>query len=139
MDQAASHEQIQALLTEKESLARQILGNIYAKRPTLKQKYQEVTQQLINTNNEPANTRRQLAKKNIELENALKKVKLLSGLIPICANCKRIRDDRGYWNQVEQYIAEHSEAQFSQGLCPDCMRELYPDFANKKETLKKTT
>ncbi len=98
-----------------------------------------VYEQLISTNNELANIQRQLAKKNIELENALKKVKLLSGLIPICANCKRIRDDRGYWNQVEKYIAEHSEAQFSHGLCPDCMRELYPDFVNKKESRNKTT
>jgi len=63
-----------------------------------------------------------------QLQNALSQVKKLSGLLPICSHCKKIRDDQGYWNQIEQYIDERSEAQFSHGLCPDCMRELYPDL-----------
>ena len=63
-----------------------------------------------------------------ELKEALAKVKTLSGLIPICASCKKIRDDRGYWNQIESYIHEHSDADFSHGICPDCMKKLYPDF-----------
>ncbi len=63
-----------------------------------------------------------------ELQASLHKVKLLSGLLPICASCKKIRDDKGYWNQIESYIKDHSEAEFSHGLCPDCARELYPDF-----------
>ncbi|MCA1905288.1 MAG: hypothetical protein LDL11_01705 [Desulfarculus sp.] len=54
----------------------------------------------------------------------------LSGLLPICANCKRIRDDRGYWHQVEQYIQTHSEAEFTHGICPECMRRLYPNAAD---------
>ena len=49
--------------------------------------------------------------------------------MPICAGCKRIRDDAGYWHQVEQYVHEHTEAEFSHGICPDCMRKLYPEFA----------
>jgi PAS domain S-box-containing protein len=63
-----------------------------------------------------------------ELQGALAKVKTLSGLIPICASCKKIRDDKGYWNQIESYIREHSGAEFSHGICPDCMKKLYPDF-----------
>ncbi|UCE55321.1 MAG: PAS domain S-box protein [Desulfobacterales bacterium] len=61
-----------------------------------------------------------------ELKAAQAKVKVLSGLLPICANCKKIRDDRGYWNQIEGYIRDHSEAEFSHGICPTCARKLYP-------------
>lgn len=63
-----------------------------------------------------------------ELEKAMKKVKLLSGLLPICASCKKIRDDKGYWNQIEAYIRSHSEAEFSHSICPDCVEKLYPDL-----------
>jgi len=55
-------------------------------------------------------------------------VKTLRGLLPICANCKKIRDDRGYWNQIESYVREHSEAEFSHGICPECAAKLYPEF-----------
>jgi hypothetical protein len=61
-----------------------------------------------------------------ELEDALHRVKTLKGLVPICAQCKKIRDDDGYWHQVEIYVESHSQAQFSHGICPDCQRELYP-------------
>jgi hypothetical protein len=61
------------------------------------------------------------------LREALKKVKILSGLIPICAACKKIRDDKGYWNQIESYIKEHSEAEFTHAICPECAKELYPE------------
>jgi PAS domain S-box-containing protein len=61
-----------------------------------------------------------------ELQEALAKVKTLSGLLPICASCKKIRDDKGYWNQVEEYIGDRSEAEFSHSICPDCMKKLYP-------------
>jgi PAS domain S-box-containing protein len=63
-----------------------------------------------------------------ELKSALSKVKLLSGFLPICASCKKIRDDGGYWNQIESYLRDHSEAEFSHGICPDCARKLYPDY-----------
>jgi AmiR/NasT family two-component response regulator len=65
---------------------------------------------------------------NEELRAALAKVKLLSGLLPICASCKKIRDDRGYWQQVEVYIRNHSEVEFTHGMCPDCMARYYPDY-----------
>jgi hypothetical protein len=61
-----------------------------------------------------------------ELEEALDKVKILSGYLPICASCKKIRDDKGYWNQIEMYIRDHSEAEFSHGICPECAKKLYP-------------
>ncbi|HEY8239855.1 MAG TPA: PAS domain S-box protein, partial [Kiritimatiellia bacterium] len=63
-----------------------------------------------------------------ELKQALAEVKTLSGLLPICASCKRVRDDGGYWNQIESYIRTRSEVQFSHGLCPDCVTKLYPDL-----------
>lgn len=62
-----------------------------------------------------------------KLQDALSKVKQLSGFLPICASCKKIRDDKGYWNQIESYIRDHSEAEFSHGICPDCIKKLYPD------------
>ncbi len=66
-----------------------------------------------------------------DLKDALARVKALSGLLPICSNCKKIRDDKGYWQQVENYLEDHSEAQFSHSLCPNCVRELYPKVADK--------
>ena len=62
------------------------------------------------------------------LQDALAEVKRLSGLLPICANCKKIRDDKGYWNQIEAYIRDHSEADFSHSICPECAKNLYPEF-----------
>jgi len=63
-----------------------------------------------------------------ELKHAIAEIRTLSGLLPICAACKNIRDDKGYWNKLEQYIQAHSEAEFTHGLCPDCARRLYPDI-----------
>lgn len=63
-----------------------------------------------------------------ELKKATEDVRTLRGIIPICAHCKQIRDDKGYWNQVEVYVRDHSEASFSHGICPQCMKKLYPDF-----------
>ena len=68
----------------------------------------------------------------LELQEALAKVKLLSGLVPICAWCKKIRNDEGYWEQIEKYISKHSEADFSHSICPECMEKEYP-VRNKKK------
>lgn len=62
------------------------------------------------------------------LENALNEVKKLQGLFPICSFCKKIRDDKGYWNQIEAYVRDHSEAEFSHSICPMCVKEHYPDI-----------
>lgn len=63
-----------------------------------------------------------------KLQEALDNVKKLSGLIPICSNCKKIRNDEGYWKQIEGYISEHSEARFSHGICPECAKKIYTEF-----------
>jgi PleD family two-component response regulator len=68
----------------------------------------------------------------VELQQALAKVKTLSGLLPICSSCKKIRDDKGYWNQIETYIREHSEADFTHGICPKCAKMLYPGLVKDK-------
>jgi len=69
---------------------------------------------------------------NKKLKVALCKVKLLSGMLPICASCKKIRDDKGYWNQIEEYIRDHSEAEFTHSMCEECAEKLYPGFNFKK-------
>ncbi len=69
-----------------------------------------------------------LKEKHQKLLDALKEIKILSGLLPICASCKKIRDDNGYWNQIESYINQHSEAEFSHSICPDCTKNLYPNL-----------
>jgi ligand-binding sensor domain-containing protein len=62
----------------------------------------------------------------LRVDEAMSRVKILKGLLPICATCKKVRDDKGYWNQIEQYISDHSEADFSHGICPDCIAKYYP-------------
>jgi hypothetical protein len=61
-----------------------------------------------------------------ELQRALADIRTLRGLLPICAGCKKIRNDRGYWEGLEQYLGEHAEVRFSHGLCPDCLKKYYP-------------
>ncbi|RJP88874.1 MAG: hypothetical protein C4518_10675 [Desulfobacteraceae bacterium] len=68
-----------------------------------------------------------------ELKQALSEVKTLRGLIPICAMCKNIRDDKGYWNRIESYVAAHSEAKFTHSICPDCMSAHYPEAEENDE------
>lgn len=70
-----------------------------------------------------------------ELQDALRKIKTLKGLIPICASCKKIRDDSGYWNQIEVYIRDHSDAEFSHGICPECSARLYPELSGGAEQI----
>jgi hypothetical protein len=67
----------------------------------------------------------------LELREATENLQTLSGLLPICAHCKSIRDDKGYWTRIEAYIQDRSEATFSHGLCESCVRELYPAIADR--------
>ena len=69
-----------------------------------------------------------LADREQALREAVENVKILHGLLPICASCKKIRNDEGSWRQIEEYISEHSEAEFSHGICPGCHEELYPEI-----------
>jgi DNA-binding response OmpR family regulator len=82
----------------------------------------------------------ELNEKVDELKQALAEVRTLKGIVPICANCKNVRDDQGYWNRVESYLNEHTEADFTHAVCPDCMKRLYPQFkddSDVKETKKR--
>ena len=90
----------------------------------------EVGRQLIET-------RITLNEKVEELELALKEVRTLKGIVPICASCKNVRDDQGYWNRVETYLNEHTEAEFSHAVCPDCMKRLYPQFKDDETPSRK--
>ena len=85
---------------------------------------------LLFESNERKKTERENERLISDIQKALSEVRKLSGFLPICASCKKIRDDQGYWNQIEEYISDHSEAQFSHGICPDCMRSLYPEYAD---------
>jgi two-component system cell cycle response regulator len=84
---------------------------------------------LISTYENAIQKTRELEKTIIELTHANETIKTLKGLIPICASCKKVRNDAGYWEQIEMYIREHSEAEFTHGFCPDCMKKLYPKHA----------
>lgn len=72
-----------------------------------------------------------LEKLNSELKEAMEKIKTLEGILPICSFCKKIRDDKGYWEQIESYMSKHADVLFSHGLCPDCLNSQYPEFADK--------
>jgi hypothetical protein len=74
-----------------------------------------------------------LSQRNQELHEMLSEISKLRGILPICASCKKIRDDEGFWHQVEAYIGNHSQAEFTHGICPECMHRLYPDFIRKRK------
>jgi len=88
---------------------------------TSREKYQKL---LFDKNND-------LIREKGALEKALSEIKTLSGLIPICSGCKRIRDDQGYWRQVEVYVRDHSQAEFTHSICPECAKKIYPDLRLK--------
>lgn len=73
----------------------------------------------------------ELRHRNRELEKALAEVKTLSGLLPLCCSCKKVRDDRGYWQELEKYFADHLDLRMSHGFCPDCLSRLYPEVAGE--------
>ncbi len=104
-------------------------------RDRLEEKVKERTAELLKANEhlvmeiaERERAEQEQAKLVYELQEALAKLKTLSGLLPICASCKKIRDDKGYWTQVEVYVRDHSEADFTHSICPECATKLYPDF-----------
>jgi len=74
----------------------------------------------------------ELHSRNLEFKSALDEVKELTGLLPICASCKNIRDDEGYWQKIENYISHHTDAEFSHSVCPDCNEELYGSFLREQ-------
>ncbi|MCA1796712.1 MAG: hypothetical protein LC645_04055, partial [Geobacteraceae bacterium] len=86
----------------------------------------EALEKMTLMSNELANMARDLRRKNTELQQAQAQIKTLEGIIPICMHCKEIRDDEGYWVQLEKYISEHSDAQLSHGICDKCLEQHYP-------------
>jgi hypothetical protein len=91
--------------------------------------HSDVLQKMTSLENQLLQVNRELQSKVRELEEARETVRTLSDLLPICSSCKKIRDDQGYWSAIETYITNHSQILFSHGICPDCMRRLYPEFA----------
>ncbi len=94
----------------------------------------ELERRVIERTAELADTNAILHETNVDLQAALAEVRTLSGILPICASCKQIRDDAGYWHQVEAYLCKHTTAQFSHSVCPGCMARLYPEFDQARET-----
>jgi DNA-binding response OmpR family regulator len=78
--------------------------------------------------------KRELERVNQELKEAFETIETLRGILPICSHCKKIRNDEGAWTRIEEYIAMHSDVQFSHGICPDCLRKFYPDFMGDDKT-----
>ena len=104
---------------------RQRLEEIVEQRTSLLKATNEELQSEIKERMEMEREREKLIQ---DLRHALSEVKKLSGMLPICSHCKKIRDDKGYWSQVESYIQRHSEAEFSHGICPECAKKYYPEF-----------
>ena len=70
----------------------------------------------------------------VKLQQALTQMETLRGILPICSSCKKIRDDNGFWYEIELYIASHSQAKFSHSICPDCEEELYPEYSKNRDS-----
>lgn len=101
------------------------LGDLARKMETMSHFIQKYQADIIKSHDE---LEQKVKERTMELETALSKIKTLKGLVPICMHCKKIRDDQGYWNQIEAYIQKYSEAEFSHSICKECADELYPDM-----------
>lgn len=95
---------------------------------TLKRKVSQKTKKLRIEINDRKLAEKKLSQERDNLQKALLEIKTLKGLLPVCSNCKKIRDDKGYWNQMEEYISHRSEAEFSHSICPECAKKYYPDI-----------
>jgi hypothetical protein len=111
-----------------------LLSSVRSWGDELERKVEERTALLVKEIEERKRTEAEREVVIAELREALSNVKRLRGLLPICASCKRIRDDHGYWNDVEEYIRKHSEADFTHGICPDCAKKLYPGMGRPSPT-----
>ena len=138
------NEKIRRVLMDRVEKSVDFAGNAYAlfeSNITLQQRVEERTRALEELNKDLLNefSRRKKVEEERErliesLQKALTEVRVLSGMLPICSYCKNIRNDKGYWQEIEEYIKEHSDAEFSHGLCNDCMKKHYPSIY---EDLKK--
>lgn len=108
-----------------------MIDRVRASKEDLERRVQERTAELSIANEDLNRLNRERELAIDRLREALDKISTLRGMLPICSTCKKIRDDKGYWNQIEVYISEHTEADFSHGICPDCARKLYGDLLDK--------
>lgn len=92
----------------------------------------EALRSMAALNGQLVNLTRELKQKNDELVRSRQEIHTLQGLIPICASCKKVRDDTGFWQSVDQYLHERADVHFTHGICPDCMKRLYPGITPKK-------
>jgi hypothetical protein len=99
-------------------------------------KYQKINRRLNDEIDEHQRLEEEREKLIMELQSAIDNVKTLSGFLPICALCKKIRDDQGYWNQVESYLSEHTDIDFTHSICPECAKKLYPEYYRDAESKK---
>lgn len=126
----AGPDDVQALASSFNAM----IDRVRASKEDLERRIKERTADLSVANEELLRLNREKELAIDQLQEALDKISTLRGLLPICAACKKIRDDKGYWNHIEIYISEHTEANFSHGICPDCAKELYGEYGeNLKE------
>jgi DNA repair exonuclease SbcCD ATPase subunit len=118
--------------TKEEKLNSQLQQEIVEHKYS-QEELQQRNQELEQLNAQLNVTKNNLVSTNKELESALANIRQLSGMLPICSSCKKIRNDSGYWEQIEAYVRDHSEIEFSHSLCPDCSKKLYSDLLPKKE------
>ena len=107
------------------------------KRHTLASPQMQIIDLLLSSYETILHKNRELERVNKELKNALNEIKQLHGMLPICSHCHKIRDDEGYWHRVEEYIEKHADVTFTHSLCPNCLEELYPDYADKVKKRQK--
>lgn len=127
------NEALSSVLSEEKETQEELNLHLQQEMSQRKRSQEELqlrNQELEQLNTQLTTTKSYLESTNSELKNALTNVKQLSGLLPICASCKKIRNDKGYWEQIEGYVRDHSEAQFSHGICPGCVKTLYSDLYN---------
>ena len=117
--------------TKEEGLNAQLQQEI-AERARSQEELRLRNQELERLNAQLTTTKNNLESANKELERALINIKQLSGMLPICASCKKIRNDKGYWEQIEAYVQDHSEVEFSHSICPECTEKLYPGIFHKE-------
>ena len=103
---------------------------IHDKKPN---EYSDDIDQLIRSFQKIIESHFAIARQAKELKEKLDEIQLLKGIIPICSHCKSIRNDRGYWQEIEEFVKKHPDADFSHGLCPDCLKKYYPDFDLSEE------
>ena len=102
--------------------------NLRQERDQLESRVIERTEVLNDLNSQLETEVNEHKKTIVKLENSLTEIKTLRGILPICSHCKKVRDDEGYWNQIEEYIQEHSYAEFSHSICKECVKKYYPDM-----------